>query len=326
MKPALFAMAGILGLAPTLAARDTVETDPNKEFRLTAEAGTWFICAASYVGPKAKELSHEMVMQIRCLYHLPAYVMNRGEEERRKQKEELQHLHSQYPDAKGPFHFTRIEEQCAVLVGGYKDIDSAHNALIEFKKLPPPSDKRLVEYITRVRPAPTEKDPERAAIEVAPVNPFAKSFVARNPLVPRENQSQRGNDPMLKELNSDESLSLLKCRKPWTLLVAAYQGPSFIVQESNKGSLLDKFLGSSHADVMAATGKNAHSLGEVLRRLDFEAYVLHTRGGSIVTIGGFETQDDPRMQQVRAALVEHVRLSQPGIFLPQPVAMEVPRP
>jgi hypothetical protein len=326
MKRVAIALAGLLGFTSIVAGRDVVDTDPSKEYALTAEAGTWFICAASYTGPKAKELAHEMVMEIRTRYRLPAYVMNRGDEERRKQKEELRRLREQYPDGKVPFHYTRIEDQCAVLVGGYKDIDSAHNALVEFKKLAPPSDKRLLDTLTRVRPAPTEKDPEQSAVEVAPVNPFAKSFVARSPLVPRESQPNRGKDPLLKQYNSGESYSLLKCKKPWTLLVAVYQGPSFIMAESNKGSLLDRFLTSNHGDALAATAKNAHELAKVLRQLDFEAYVLHTRGGSLVTVGGFDGQDDPRIQQARAALSDHVQLSQPGVLLAEPLAMEVPRP
>jgi len=326
MRTTLLALTGLLGLAATAAARDTVDTDPGKEYALTAESGTWFICVASYTGPKAKDLAHEMIMLIRTRYRLPAYVLNRGDEERRKQKEELERLHAQYPDAKVPIHYTRIQEQCAVLVGGYKDIDSAHSALASVKKLPPPTDERLVEHLTRVRAAPTQENPEQGAIEIAPVNPFAKSFVARNPFVPRENQDRRNKDPLLKELNADESYSLLKCKKPWTLLVAAYQGPSYIVQESNKGSILDKFFSSRHQDVLAATGKNAQNLAKVLRQLGFEAYVLHTRGGSIVSVGGFEAENDPAMQQVRAALADHIRVSQPGIFLAQPLAMEVPRP
>jgi len=326
MRTALLALGGLLGLAANLAVAGPVDTDPNKEYLLTADAGPWLICAASYVGPKSKELAHEMVMQIRHLYHLPAYVLNRGEEERKKQQEEFERLRAQHPDAKGPIRRTRIEDQCAVLVGGYKDIDSAHKALIEFKKLPPPSDERLFDFMTRVRPDPSQKDPDRGIIEVAPINPFAKSFVARNPLVPRE-AKHHGPDPMLKQFNADESYSLLKCKKPWTLLVAAYQGPSFIVPDSHKNSILDKFLGGgSQPDVMAATGKNAHELAKVMRQLDFEAYVLHTRYGSVVTVGEFDSQDDPRMQRVRMALADNVRLSQGGILLPQPMAMEVPRP
>jgi hypothetical protein len=62
----------------------------------------------------------------------------------------------------------------------------------------------------------------------------------------------------------------------------------------------------------------------VLRKLEFDAYVLHTRTNSMVTIGGFDREDDPKMQQVAAHLA---RLNLGPLDLnTKPVPMEIPRP
>jgi hypothetical protein len=79
---------------------------------------------------------------------------------------------------------------------------------------------------------------------------------------------------------------------------------------------------------LEASGQNAHNLAEVLHNppLGFESYVLHLRGGSIVTIGGFDSPDDPRMREVEKALQHHLQVSSSSVFLPTPLAIEVPRP
>ena len=46
--------------------------------------------------------------------------------------------------------------------------------------------------------------------------------------VPRDHKAEAKPDPLLKELNTDESFSLLKCKQPWTLAVATFQGAAII--------------------------------------------------------------------------------------------------
>jgi hypothetical protein len=65
----------------------------------------------------------------------------------------------------------------------------------------------------------------------------------------------------------------------------------------------------------------------MLRSGKVEAYVLHTKYGSVVTVGGYDTPDDPRLRQMQERFA---RLSQdPNYarleFLATPVPMPVPR-
>src|SRR5437870_5342094 len=136
---AWLAMGSVAGIAYA-----RVEADPNKEYAVTPEVGPLMIRVTTYVGPEARQLAHQMVLEIRSRFDLPAYVVNYGDEERRKQQQELEQFRKQFPDYQGPIRHTRIQEQCMVLIGGYKDIDTAHRALKEIKKLPPPSSEKLM--------------------------------------------------------------------------------------------------------------------------------------------------------------------------------------
>jgi hypothetical protein len=329
MKQLLFALVG-LAVATRLYAQ--VDTDPNKSYAITPEAGPWMICATYYVGPDASKLAHELVMEIRSRHHLPAFVFNRGDEERRKHEEErrrrleeLKRLQEQYGDVKLPVRAPRVEEQCAVLIGGYKDMDAASKALEKVKKLPPPSSERLMPWLTEVRPIENSSPDRTAEIKAAPMNPFVTSFVTRNPTEPHRPLENK-QDPFLKELNAGEAYSLLRCSKPWTLLVATYQGMTVFQPKADRTGFFEKLWSKNSGELLAASGQNAHNLAEALHKLGFEAYVLHTRQGSVVTVGAYDRSDDPKMQQIQTALASNVQLGPRLQMLSQPVPMPVPRP
>jgi hypothetical protein len=303
-----------------------IEADPNKDYVVTPEAGPWMICATSYVGPDAASLAKELVLEIRVRFNLPAYVVNKGEEERRKQREEYQRLQEKYPGAKLPFRHTRVEDQCAVLIGGYKDMDTAHRALKSVKKLQPPSSERLMPILTEVGPDRSSQDKEKAVVTGGFVNPFLSSFVVRNPTVPLERPATTKADKFLEKLNAYESFSLLKCRKPWTLVVATYQGMhAFQAEKSEAPSFLESLWSHSTGDALEASGHNAHNFAQGLRTAGFEAYVLHTRWGSLVCVGSYDGAEDPKMARDQRTLAG-IQLSQSGNLLPQALPLEIPRP
>ena len=148
----VLAAAGIVRAAPQ------VEADPNREYPVTPEAGPWMICTAHFNGPAAPQLAHQMVLLIRSNRQMPmpAYVFNYADEERRKQQALLDQQAPAFvspPAAPGekvvpiPRHrlVVRVEEQCAVMIGGYPDEKTAHELLLAVKKLPPPLDLKVPE-------------------------------------------------------------------------------------------------------------------------------------------------------------------------------------
>jgi hypothetical protein len=315
------ALAGLLCLAGAVLGRG-VEADPSKDYAITPDAGPWVICAASYTGPEAAQKAHDLVLEIRSRYNLPAFVFNRSEKERREQDEQRARMKQLCPE--GRFRTVRIEEQYAVLVGGYKDIDSARRALDDVKKMKP-ADKRLMTIIFAGSGSSDLKDRDKKTPAAGRISPLMDSFVAPNPTVPHERKAENKPDPLLKELNADESLSLLKCKQPWTLAVATFQGVSVIQSDSAGASFLDKVLGRGSADTLSASAQNAHNFAELLRKAKFDAYVLHLRQGSVVTIGGFSGKDDPQLRQVEQRLAQQNFAGRVEL-LPQPFAMPVPRP
>jgi hypothetical protein len=327
MRNGSFFLALLVGAALATSARVQTSADPNQEYAVTPDAGAWFICVPAYVGPEAPQLAHEMILEIRNRFKLPAYLFDRTEQERRKQEEDIKAFKQQFPEVAIPRRLMpHIQEQCVVLIGGYKDQEDASVALKEIKKLPPPSKERLCPKLTQVE---TEEKPGNNRVHVAYANPFPSAFAVPNPTVPRAPRNEDKNDPFLKKLNAREPYSLLKCGKSYTLLIAVFKG--FHTFQPNKPpdeGFFEKLWGGNSGQLLDASSQNAHNLAEVLRSrpLHFEAYVLHLRQGSAVTVGSFDREDDPQIKTLEQALATRLKYDQSVKLLPQPMVMRVPHP
>ena len=86
-------------------------------------------------------MANQCAMIIRSRDHLPAYVINYGEQERKKRTAEIEQELKLNPDARMPRRTTRIPDQCAVVVGGFATIDAARTALDKVKQLAAPEIK-----------------------------------------------------------------------------------------------------------------------------------------------------------------------------------------
>jgi hypothetical protein len=230
------------------------------------------------------------------------------------------------PELRQPMKFTRVSEQCAVLVGGYKDIEDARKNLEKIKKLPPPDlkleqGKETSDVINIYVPTADKKGAE---IRRERVNPFTRAFVVRNPLIPNQTIANNKPDPVLKTLNADEKYSLLKNSKSVTLVVKEYNGSAIL--QSTKAvttSFMDKLFGSRQGDMLGAAALQAHETARVLRKLEFDAYVLHTRTSSIVTVGGFDSRDDPNLAKIQKAITT-LKITALDLYT-NPLPMDVPK-
>lgn len=331
MFAGLLLTAGLIALGGRHpAAYAKVECDPNNEYPITPQAGAWMIIVQSYSGMTAREQAHKLVQELRTKYDLNAYTFNRGKEERAAQEAEMQKRRQQQEQflkerglvADMPFRMkhVRIEDQYAVLIGGYKDMDSARNALDHIKKLPAPS-KELMDYACLGIPNADKKGNGR--VEGAFLNPFLRAFVVPNPTVPHDRPRDEP-DPALKAMNADECYSLLKCTKPWTLAVKEFYGETVVTQKNSPTQMFEKLIGKHGPDTLNASALQAHEIAKVLRtHMNMDAYVLHTRHGSIVTVGAYDTQDDPRLLQ-NARMLANLQMGPVIKFLPRPLPMEVP--
>jgi hypothetical protein len=324
-----------------MAARAGVEADPNKDYPITPDVGQWVICSASYSGEGAAKMAHDLILEIRAQYGLPAYVFNRGAELRRQQEEELQKRRQQQQEALQKLGLTsdtpirqrkvRIEDQYAVLIGGFAEIEAARRELDRIKKMKAPKTVPA-DYFT-FDPIKREGDAQKVAAQRTPVNPFSRSFVVRNPTVPIAQEPAKKWDPFWVKLNAGEDFSLLKCPKAYTLLIKVYSGGCVVQPDRAPTPFLEKLFGR-HGDELGAAAMNAHNMAETLRKIGFDAYVLHTRTSSMLTVGAFDGPSDPRIVQVQHAVYDGLKRKsmQPGTedpnkldWMAQPVPMEVPR-
>jgi hypothetical protein len=344
MKRCLLLTVPALALAGLVipVAADPVEADP---FTITADAGPWGICAASFMGDEANGLAHQLIEQLRTRHQMAAYLFDRGSEEKRKDREAHEKMERDRglpPDVHLPFKHPRYTPCCAVLIGGFPTMESANAALAKVKALKVPQDIDL--RMSNGQPTseemifvkPNEKS-SSADMQRMKISPLANCFVGRNPLAPAPKVEAPKVDPLWKELNAPESFSLLKNSKRWTLVVKEYAGATVMGNSPDKNILsnqMDK-VGRKPGEGMTAAGIQAHHLAEFLRdkRIGFDAYVLHTRTNSIVTVGGFSSPEDPELLKTKQRLE---KLSFRGAggggvhgdpigLIAHPLAMEVPR-
>jgi hypothetical protein len=311
---------------------------------VTPQAGPWMICAASFCDrpldgqrdePPARARAEELAMEIRGRYNLPAYVFNRTGEERRLEEERVARIKEERlkqlaaaglpTDTRIHVKTVRIEDQFAVLVGGYKDDAIARKELDRIRKLKP-SEKHMA---TRVVPD------AKGQMHEETVNPFQSAFVCRNPMIPVEKaKTDVDEGKRLKEWNAHESYSLLKCRKAYTLVVKEFRGAA-TVQTQHESPAAGWLSSHKTSDILNGNEKAAHMLAEFLsnKQLGFEAYVLHTEFNDYVTVGAFDSPDDPRLIQTAQYYMRELNRPNSGVnqlhlqmnLLAEPRPMAVPQ-
>jgi hypothetical protein len=297
---------------------------PKNEYQLNPQAGAWLICCASYSGPDSQEMAKQVVNTLRTRDKLPAYVLNYSQSSSGKNETDSK---DDAPAGEGRKRkFTRPSEQCAVVIGGYQTIEQARGALDKVKGLQTPEikleeGKSTTDIVSLYVPVPGKGLEIRREM----VNPFTRSFVTRNPTIPSNIPPPPKFDPSLKSLNSGDATSLFRCGKKWTLVVKEYRGATLVQPTSGaqtSGTFLEKIGLGKGSDTLNACALQARETCRVLKKVEFDAYTLHTRTSSMVTIGAFDSENDPKMQQVIANLSK-MNLGPLDLF-PRPLPMEVP--
>jgi hypothetical protein len=343
------------GMEPAGAAPGSSAPNP---YPLPADAPPYLICAGAFTGPDGAELARQLCAQLReCPQlrekRLMAYVYNRSDEERKKQEEEWQKMKAAYPGVPLRKKVVRIVDNYGVLVAGWPDFKSASEFLPKIKLLPMPKlelpDGRLAYDVQAFQDIDPHTGKPTGPVKQGRVNPYHSAMVTRNPLAPNQAATRPKFDPLWEKLNAGEEYSLLKSRGKYTLVVKEYTGLRTFAEpapQSRTDSILDSMssmigLNSKSTDMLNASAAQAHEVAKFLRAkekaLGFKTFVLHTRNSSLVTVGEFNSPDDPEMQRVVRTLAEvrfgskkgpdrSVSGPDPLGLMPNPVAIEVPRP
>jgi hypothetical protein len=319
---------------------------PSYKYAVTPEAGAWLICVQTFKGKEAQALAEEMVELIRNDYRLPAYVYDRGWKERAEEQERVQKLRDQYWDTIeqlkgkgyepiGGFRYktVRVPDEYAVLAGkpkkNLKDMEAARDFLNDIRKLKPPPTK----FSRAVVAGAEDEGTKTVQTGYAYLNPFASAMVVHNPSIPIEKKQDDPDkaDEFIKEINSGEQYSVFKASKPWTLVVKVFQGEVQLAPKNT--SMMAKFgLGKKEPALLNAGAQNAHVIAECLRSMkpSFEAFVMHQRSYSVVTVGQFKDKDDPELLALQRTLAGlQLKDQKSGVVYcalsAQPLPMKIPR-
>ncbi len=120
--------------------------------------------------------------------------------------------------------------------------------------------------------------------------PLGHALITTNPLRPQSFYSNKGIDKLVEYMNSDNPYSLLKCPGRYTVQVATFHGEVTINQLKIRELQQSR---SVNGGALEQAGKKAVKLAEALRAKHYDAYVLHDRYASIVTVGSFNSVGTP---------------------------------
>ena len=307
-----------------------------------ADHGEWMICVKSYGGPESRGLAEKLAKEIRDKHKVASYLFERNAEERaaelakidaiRKSEEaknapliRAQEQAKKEAEARGdtyiptpvmlkiPKPAMETPEQWAVLIGGFKTGDSAREALTAVRKLAAPTDTSLLDRTTIGGEETSQDGKTEFKSSWNYVNPFKMAMVVPNPAVAKANLEEKNKlEPIIVKINSDVPNSLLKAKKPWTLIVRNFSSPMKMAGKNGDGNVFDKIRNLGTKSFLDVTAEEAERLAAALRHqnmqpanmpaMTFEGFVLHHRTGSIVTVGQFDGPDDPELLKTQRLL------------------------
>ncbi len=313
---------------------------PPKHLAKAAD-GRWMIMVKSYAGPDSRKKAEALVADIRETHGVNALLYERNAEERKEEEARVAAVRKRENEKVQPFkevlkqaereaaangyQFSPTEvtvkvprpyhetpEQWVVFIGGFETMEKAAASLPAVKKLPPPKDTALMDAGLHGGEQTDPRTGEKVFKASANfLNPYPSSMVVPNPAASKANLEEKAKlDPFVVKLNDGVEHTLLKAKKPWTLAVKSYTMPTTRASTGGDGRTVfdGKKKGPTAADLLMASAGEAEALVKALRDpkmkpRPFEAFVLHHTHGSIVTVGQFDTPDDPDLLKTQQELL-----------------------
>ena len=311
---------------------------PPHAWAVKAEHGAWMICVKSYGGPESRGLAEKLANEIRVKHKVASFLFERNAEERaaelakidliRKSEQaklepflRAQEQAKKEAEVRGELYIPtalklkipkpamETQEQWAVLIGGFPTDEAARTALTSVRNLPAPTDTSLLDRTSIGGEEEGRDGKKEFKSSWNYINPFKCALVVPNPAVAKAHLDEKGKlEPWIVKLNGDVPHSLLRAKKPWTLIVRNYSTPSKLAgRDGGGGSVFDRFKIGPVKSMLDVTAEEAERLAEALRDpkmhpRSFDSFVLHHRMGSIVTVGEFDGPDDPKLLETQDQL------------------------
>ena len=279
-----------------------IEAKPGKKYQLSEQHGPWMIMVASVKAPppdvrgegmSPEEAADELVYELRKK-GIPAYTYKQDAVVGRINAHDRRGRETQRI-------YAARHGMISVLAGNYKYIDAENTREGKIAQ-------KSLSYVKDFHPKFLRKKDNGARIRLSPgrTGPLSGAFLTINPLLSPDEARARKHDPVVLKLNSGTEHSLLDNPGKYTLIVASFYGKS-VTQVSNSKfrELASQFR---IADTLDTAMSSAWELANTLRQArvhgypeDYEAFVFHDRHRSVVTIGSFDSPQDPRI----AKLAQH---------------------
>jgi hypothetical protein len=301
-----FAILSGLAVAAPLSAGQ-IEAVRGKSYRLTRQHGPWMIMVGSFrdvgdedrktEGLSAQEAADEVVYELRKK-GVPAYTFSQN-----AQKGEIKTVDRSGRDDLRIYAAQR--DMICVIAGNYESQDSniAERTLKHIKRFTP-------EFMTDKKSGAIYRKYENKK------GPFGSAFLTINPLLDPTEIAHRKPDVDLVKLNYGIQNALVENPKKYTVQVATFSGRSVTpIGNSSLANREEEFDFRLHSSRDEETGMKRANLGAIsedaaqlaaaLRKFrsenapeGFQAWVYHDRFESIVTVGGFENPNDPRIAKI----------------------------
>lgn len=298
-----------------------IEAVKGKQYKLTKQHGPWMIMVATLSEPPAEyktqgitpaEAADQLVYELRQK-GIPAYVFSHNDViDELRTTDRLGRVRNQ--------SYVAQRGSISVLAGNYKHSEDPVAAktleFIKAKKLKPNQEVFEPKLLAKEKAhgGYTKQYLSGAVARTTPgrPTPLSGAFLTINPLLSPQEVSQREVDPLLVKLNSESEYSLARNQKKYTLVVASFYGQAQtkLGRKAEEKAALDFKVSSALDD----GGLNALQLCQALRNgkyavpsnhprseptfKKFDAYVFHDRNRSLVTIGGFDSADDPEIRRL----------------------------
>jgi hypothetical protein len=280
--------------SPTVA----LPTEPVEPYLLTRDAGPFMVMAHTFRGPDSARYALALVLELRRDFGLPAWIFYQKVQPMRSNIRNVPPTAPDYvraPDLSLPER-VRIYDEAAVLVGNCRTLKESQELLNRVKKMHP----KCIDGMPSIWPWRKGEGLSRA-------------MRCTNPYVPAQYLYPSKTDPLIRQMNGGPH-SIFHCPGRYTLQVAEFTGKSILEANGDKKlnlnqnpSTLDRVLQQSPlAHAADDAEKLADSLAKVdeIQRTGYQPYVYHDRTSSKVTIGAFNSPNDPAANSLRQKLLE----------------------
>lgn len=276
-------------LAPLLSAgpaQAKIDCEKGRVYKLSPKCGPWMIMVTSVAlttadkdhtpesDKTASDVANQLVYQLRHK-GIPAYVYR---------------VDDQLGNSTGVDRFGRGLKRTYKAQHGMIGIVAGNYPSLEDK-----AAQQTLKLVKQFEPKVTiiGRDKKPMGVSMS----LAKAFLARNPLMSPEEQSKIVRDPLLVKINTGVANSLVGNAGKYSLRVASFYGNSQIKPAAFKDFDLSQKINKNISLENAAL--ESQQLCAVMRNQGYEAYVYHERFRSIVTVGSFNSKNDPQIARLK---------------------------